>query len=143
MKIKLIELTEINLPLVHFFETSFGRTYERRIILTRVVDDAGAERAAALVPELLFNRAFELRDERRHVRARLRVERAAQGEIERAAEPLRRKRGLLPEGHGRGTVIKSESDEFVHKRCEIWPSYGLPGGNFHAQAPAVKANGPR
>ena len=43
MKIKSIELIEINLPLVHFFETSFGRTYERRIILTRVRDEAGAE----------------------------------------------------------------------------------------------------
>jgi len=28
---------------VHFFETSFGRTYERRIILTRVIDELGAE----------------------------------------------------------------------------------------------------
>jgi O-succinylbenzoate synthase len=43
MKIKSIELIEINLPLVHFFETSFGRTYERRIILTRVADETGAE----------------------------------------------------------------------------------------------------
>lgn len=39
MQIKSIELIEINLPLVHFFETSFGRTYERRIILTRVTDE--------------------------------------------------------------------------------------------------------
>jgi o-succinylbenzoate synthase len=38
-----IELIEINLPLVHFFETSFGRTYERRIILVRVEDGDGAE----------------------------------------------------------------------------------------------------
>lgn len=43
MKIKTIELIEINLPLVHFFETSFGRTYERRIILVRVEDESGAE----------------------------------------------------------------------------------------------------
>jgi O-succinylbenzoate synthase len=43
MKIKSIELIEINLPLVHFFETSFGRTYQRRIILTRVEDADGAE----------------------------------------------------------------------------------------------------
>jgi o-succinylbenzoate synthase len=43
MKIKSIELIEINLPLVHFFETSFGRTYERRIILTRVEDFDGGE----------------------------------------------------------------------------------------------------
>jgi O-succinylbenzoate synthase len=38
-----IELREIRLPLIHFFETSFGRTTERRIILVRVVDNDGAE----------------------------------------------------------------------------------------------------
>jgi O-succinylbenzoate synthase len=38
-----IDLREIHLPLIHFFETSFGRTTERRIILVRVVDDEGAE----------------------------------------------------------------------------------------------------
>ena len=43
LKIRSIELTEINLPLVHFFETSFGRTYERRIILVRAEDVDGAE----------------------------------------------------------------------------------------------------
>ena len=43
MIIKSIELIEINLPLVHFFETSFGRTYERRIILVRVEDADGRE----------------------------------------------------------------------------------------------------
>ena len=36
MKISRIELREIHLPLVHFFETSFGRTTERRIVLVRV-----------------------------------------------------------------------------------------------------------
>jgi o-succinylbenzoate synthase len=43
LNIRSIELTEINLPLVQFFETSFGRTYERRIILVRVEDSDGAE----------------------------------------------------------------------------------------------------
>lgn len=43
MKIKTIELIEIRMPLVHFFETSFGRTTERRIILARVEDDADNE----------------------------------------------------------------------------------------------------
>lgn len=43
MKIKSVELREIRLPLVHFFETSFGRTTERRIVLVRVVDADGAE----------------------------------------------------------------------------------------------------
>ena len=43
MHIKEIELREIRLPLVHFFETSFGRTTERRIVLARVIDKDGAE----------------------------------------------------------------------------------------------------
>ncbi len=43
MQIKKIELIEIQLSLVHFFETSFGRTYERRIILVRVEDNDGGE----------------------------------------------------------------------------------------------------
>ena len=43
MIISSIELREIRLPLIHFFETSFGRTTERRIILIRVVDKDGAE----------------------------------------------------------------------------------------------------
>ena len=38
-----IELREIRLPLIHFFETSFGRTTERRIVLVRVRDSDGAE----------------------------------------------------------------------------------------------------
>lgn len=43
MIITSVELREIHLPLVHFFETSFGRTTERRIVLVRVVDKDGAE----------------------------------------------------------------------------------------------------
>jgi O-succinylbenzoate synthase len=36
MKIEAITLREIHLPLVHFFETSFGRTYSRQILLATV-----------------------------------------------------------------------------------------------------------
>ncbi|HYO91409.1 MAG TPA: o-succinylbenzoate synthase [Pyrinomonadaceae bacterium] len=43
MRIISIELREIRLGLIHFFETSFGRTTERRIILARVLDEDGAE----------------------------------------------------------------------------------------------------
>ncbi|PYS79999.1 MAG: o-succinylbenzoate synthase, partial [Acidobacteria bacterium] len=43
MIIQSIELREIRLPLIHFFETSFGRTTEHRIILARVIDRDGAE----------------------------------------------------------------------------------------------------
>ncbi len=36
MKVEAITLREIQMPLVHFFETSFGRTYSRRILLVTV-----------------------------------------------------------------------------------------------------------
>jgi len=36
MKIEAITLREVHMPLVHFFETSFGRTYSRRILLVTV-----------------------------------------------------------------------------------------------------------
>ena len=39
MKIKRVELREIRMPLVNFFETSFGRTTERRIVLVRAESD--------------------------------------------------------------------------------------------------------
>ena len=43
MKITSVELRQINLPLIYPFETSFGRTTERHILLVRVVDEHGAE----------------------------------------------------------------------------------------------------
>ncbi|HWS56042.1 MAG TPA: o-succinylbenzoate synthase [Pyrinomonadaceae bacterium] len=43
MNIERIELREIRLHLKHFFETSFGRTVERRILLVRVLDREGGE----------------------------------------------------------------------------------------------------
>jgi O-succinylbenzoate synthase len=39
MKVERVELREIRLPLVHFFETSFGTTTTRRIVLVRVEAD--------------------------------------------------------------------------------------------------------
>ena len=39
MKIEAITLREIRMPLVHFFETSFGRTTERRILLVTLHSD--------------------------------------------------------------------------------------------------------
>src|SRR5215472_7099778 len=39
MKIEAITLREIRMPLVHFFETSFGRTTDRRILLLTVHTD--------------------------------------------------------------------------------------------------------
>ncbi len=41
MKIERIRLRQIRMSLAHHFETSFGRTYERRIILVEVADSDG------------------------------------------------------------------------------------------------------
>jgi len=39
MKIERVTLRQISMPLVHFFETSFGRTYERHMILVEARGD--------------------------------------------------------------------------------------------------------
>ncbi|MDR3747190.1 MAG: o-succinylbenzoate synthase [Acidobacteriota bacterium] len=39
MKIEAITLRELKIPLVHFFETSFGRTYTRRVFLVTLHSD--------------------------------------------------------------------------------------------------------
>jgi O-succinylbenzoate synthase len=41
LKIISVELREIRLPLIHFFETSFGRTIERRVILVQLESQDG------------------------------------------------------------------------------------------------------
>jgi o-succinylbenzoate synthase len=38
-QVERIVLRQIRMPLVHFFETSFGRTYERHMVLVEVVSD--------------------------------------------------------------------------------------------------------
>ena len=43
MRIVNVELREIHLSLVHPFETSFGRTTRRRVVLARLIDSDGAE----------------------------------------------------------------------------------------------------
>jgi o-succinylbenzoate synthase len=54
MKIEAITLREIRMPLVHFFETSFGRTYHRRILLLTVHDDGAEGWGEAVVGENPF-----------------------------------------------------------------------------------------
>src|SRR5580700_2763403 len=39
MKIERIVLRHLRMPLVHFFETSFSRTYERNIIIVEAVSE--------------------------------------------------------------------------------------------------------
>jgi len=39
VKIEKIALRQIRMPLVHFFETSFGRTYERQIVLVEALSE--------------------------------------------------------------------------------------------------------
>ena len=39
LKVQAVTIREIRLPLVHFFQTSFGRVYERRVLLTELETD--------------------------------------------------------------------------------------------------------
>ena len=39
MRIEAITIRELDMPLVHFFETSFGRTAERRVMLVELMLD--------------------------------------------------------------------------------------------------------
>ena len=51
-------LRQIRMPLVHFFETSFSRTYERDILLVEVVSEgvpAGAKSLQASIPFITKN----------------------------------------------------------------------------------------
>ena len=47
MKIEKIELFLCRLPLVHFFETSLGRSYDRTFVLVRVEGDTRSIKKAA------------------------------------------------------------------------------------------------
>jgi O-succinylbenzoate synthase len=51
MKLDQIELREIQMPLVSFFETSFGRTTQRRILLVRVFSEGLVGYGEATSPE--------------------------------------------------------------------------------------------
>ena len=42
MRVDKITLRQVRMPLVHFFETSFGRTYERDIVLVEAGGDGAA-----------------------------------------------------------------------------------------------------
>ena len=42
MKIDKIVLRQVRMPLVNFFETSFGRTYERQIILVEAIGEGAS-----------------------------------------------------------------------------------------------------
>src|SRR5258705_9517084 len=39
IKVDRVVVRHLRMPLVHFFETSFGRTYERTMVLVEVISD--------------------------------------------------------------------------------------------------------
>ena len=51
MKIEQIELREVQMPLISFFETSFGRTTLRRVILVRVFGEGLVGYGESTAPE--------------------------------------------------------------------------------------------
>ncbi len=85
MKIESIQLREIRLPLVHYFETSFGRTSERRIILVRVESEGVAGYGECTAGEEPFY-SSETTDTAWHVMSDFLVPRLLARELEAAAE---------------------------------------------------------
>ncbi|HET6935430.1 MAG TPA: o-succinylbenzoate synthase [Candidatus Angelobacter sp.] len=106
MKVEAVTLREIQMPLVHFFETSFGRTTERRILLVTVhtdgpegwgecvagedpfyseesIDTAWYALERYLVPAML-GRSIENGSDAPALMARVRGHRMAKGAIENA-----------------------------------------------------------
>jgi O-succinylbenzoate synthase len=119
MNISLIELREIRLRLVHFFETSFGRTIERRIMLVRITDHDGAEGwgectagegpfyseewiesawevARAFLAPMVLGREVESAADVSGLMRRVRGHRMAKASIETACWDLESKRACVP-----------------------------------------------
>ncbi|MGA8429160.1 MAG: o-succinylbenzoate synthase [Candidatus Sulfotelmatobacter sp.] len=119
MKIEAITLREIQMPLVHFFETSFGRVYDRRILLVTAhcegvdgwgecvaaedpfyssewIESAWATIAAYLAPAVI-GRTIETAREAPVLMGKIRAHRMAKGAIENAlwdAEARQKKQPL-------------------------------------------------
>jgi O-succinylbenzoate synthase len=119
MKIEAVTLREIHLPLVHFFETSFGRLYSRRILLVTVhsegidgwgesvvgedpfyssewIDSAWPTLTQYLIPALLGQHLETARD-CPHLFAKVRAHRMAKAALENAlwdAEAVQKKQPL-------------------------------------------------
>ncbi len=119
MKLDRLVLREIRMPLVSFFETSFGRTYDRRIVLVEVTSSDGAtgwgevtagenpfyneettetswhiirDHVAPRVLHVELSSAGEIRDRTRHIRGH----NMACGGVETAAWELEARRAGLP-----------------------------------------------
>ncbi len=99
-----IELREIRLPLIHFFETSFGRTTERRIVLVRVIDRDGADgwgecTAGALkdfLAPMVVGHEVQSASDIGDLMKRVRGHRMAKAAIETACWDLEAKRAGVP-----------------------------------------------
>ena len=118
MKIKRITLREIRLPLVDFFETSFGRTQERRVLLVEVQgdDEAGwgecvagegpfysdetVDTAWSILTQLILppvlERSFDRPSEFQELVSRIRGHRMAKGCVEAALWDLQARELEVP-----------------------------------------------
>jgi O-succinylbenzoate synthase len=107
MKVEAITLREIQMPLVHFFETSFGRTYDRRVLLVTLHDnglegwgecvagegpfyseeyiDSAWDVIARYLGPALLNKTLQSGREVPSLLARVREHRMAKGALENAA----------------------------------------------------------
>ncbi len=83
MKIERVDLFHIRLPLVNFFETSFGRIYDRQVVLLRAFSD-GLEGWGECVAEALPMYSYETVDTSWHVLSDLVLPKMLKGSHETA-----------------------------------------------------------
>ncbi len=127
MKLDRIEIREIRMPLVSFFETSFGRTTERRIILVRVFSDGIIGYGEATSPEGPFYNA-ESTGTAWHVLKDFIAPRILRKPIERPEEV----RTLLKtiRGHSMAKAAVETAVWDLYARQAAKPLHELLGGSF-------------
>jgi o-succinylbenzoate synthase len=125
MKIDQIELREIQMPLVSAFETSFGRTSERRIILVRVFSEGVVGFGEATSPEGPFYN-HESTETAWHVLRDFAVPQVLQAEIQGPTDvaplfkPIR--------GHNMAKAAVETAIWDLHAQQQTKPLYQLLGG---------------
>ena len=126
MKIDQIELREIQMPLVSAFETSFGRTTERRIILVSAFSEGVVGFGEATSPEAPFYN-HESTGTAWHILRDFAVPRVLQAEIQGPADvaplfkPIR--------GHNMAKAAVETAIWDLHARQQGKPLYQLLGGS--------------
>lgn len=124
LKIEAVTLREIRMPLVHFFETSFGRTTERHIILVTVHTDGVEGWGECVAGEHPFY-SSESVDTAWYVLSRYLAPSVIGKQIERAADVKKLYPGVRRHTMAKGALENAAWDaEAIQKNTPLWKLLG-------------------